>query len=140
LAGKHHREPHLHLSCMSQITLFKYYSQKIIEEPSLVPLLELLEGRFSYCGLNPEIEKLMESEEAAKLEAQERVKQEKSEKCVLDEDMAERLGRLSKAVGLKFMSKRQRSEADSSTSTSKSEEIDEEQHRKRFKFMKPPSP
>jgi hypothetical protein len=105
----------------------------------------LVEGRFSFCGLNPEIEKLMESEVAAKLEAEERLKQEKSEKCVLDEDMAERLGRLSKAVGLKFMSKRQRSEADSSTSTSKlaksePEEFDEEQHRKRFKFMKPPSP
>jgi M-phase phosphoprotein 6 len=116
-----------------------------MEEPSLVPLLGLLEGRFSFCGLNPEIEKLMENEVAAKLEAEERLKQEKSEKSVLDEDMAERLGRLSKAVGLKFMSKRQRSEADSSTSTSKSaksepEEFDEEQHRKRFKFMKPPSP
>lgn len=122
--------------------IFYNYSQKIIEEPSLVPLLGLVEGRFSFCGLNPEIEKLMESEEAAKLEAEERVKQEKSEKCVLDEDMAERLGRLSKAVGLKFMSKRQRSEADSSNSKSNSapEEFDEEHHRKRFKFMKPPSP
>lgn len=82
----------------------------------------------------------MENEAALKLEAEERVKQEKSEKCVLDEDMAERLGRLSKAVGLKFMSKRQRSEADSSTSAIKPEEFDDDQHRKRFKFMKPPSP
>lgn len=107
----------------------------------MVPLLGLVEGRFSYCGLNPEIEKLMESEVAEKLEAEERMNQEKSEKCVLDDDMAERLGRLSKAVGLKFMSKRQRSETDSTVGTSKSatEDLDDEQHRKRFKFMKPPS-
>lgn len=127
--------------CMIKFLFLINFSQKIIEEPSLVPLLGLVEGRFSYCGLNPEIEKLMENEVAEKLEAEERMNQEKSEKCVLDDDMAERLGRLSKAVGLKFMSKRQRSETDSSAGTSKSatEDFDDEQHRKRFKFMKPPS-
>ncbi|XP_059480542.1 protein F29A7.6 [Neocloeon triangulifer] len=103
--------------------------QRFLEEPSLVPLLNLREGRFSYLGFNKEIEQLMQSEEDAKKEAEQKrldaVKQEREEKCVLDEDMALRMASLSKSIGLKFMSKRQRNDKDSTGNPSKKVKVEE---------------
>ncbi|XP_065345618.1 protein F29A7.6-like [Cloeon dipterum] len=100
----------------SEITdLMVSEGQRYVEEPSLVPLLNLREGRFSYHGFNKEIEQIMQAEESAKRDAEQMrldaMKQEQEEKCVMDEDMALRMASLSKSVGLRFMNKRQRSEA-----------------------------
>jgi len=81
----------------------------------------LVEGRFSFYGINPEIERIMESEEAAANKDQK--VDEEAEKSVLDEDMADTLG---KSMNRKFMPKRQRRSSDNG-----------DLHNKKFKFLKP---
>jgi M-phase phosphoprotein-6 len=81
---------------------------KFVEEPSLVPLLGLREGRFSFLGMNPEVEKLMANEEQAKRDAEELRLQEGREKSVTDLQMAEHYGTLVHSLGNKFKTKKER--------------------------------
>ncbi|XP_015223841.2 M-phase phosphoprotein 6 isoform X2 [Lepisosteus oculatus] len=80
----------------------------VIEERSFVPCEELIYGRMSFGGFNPEVEKLMaamksqskteEDEEADKVEAD-----------VSDEEMARRYETLVGSIKRKFTKKRDRS-------------------------------
>jgi hypothetical protein len=83
--------------------------------------------------MNPEIERLMVSEEQLKREAEEKLEQERKEKSVSDMDMAETL---TKSMARKFQSKKKHS---SDNSPPSSPGLAEEKFipRKKFKFMKP---
>ncbi|XP_055628170.1 M-phase phosphoprotein 6 isoform X1 [Toxorhynchites rutilus septentrionalis] len=69
-------------------------SSKFVIETSYVPCEDLIEGRVSYGGMNPEIERLMELEKnkdlAAKIEKEqaEAAERQKMRKDVPDEEMA----------------------------------------------------
>ncbi|KAF4525973.1 hypothetical protein B566_EDAN000764 [Ephemera danica] len=78
--------------------------------------------------MNPEIERLMASEEAVKLEEEERRLQESREKSVTDKEMAEHYGTLAHSMGQKFKSKRLKREEASHSAAMPN---------KKFKFVKP---
>uniref|UniRef100_A0A182T0P2 M-phase phosphoprotein 6 n=1 Tax=Anopheles maculatus TaxID=74869 RepID=A0A182T0P2_9DIPT len=64
---------------------------KYVIEPSYVPCEDLIEGRISYGGMNPEIERIIEIEsgvDVAKREQEEAAKQAKMETDVPDAEMA----------------------------------------------------
>ncbi|XP_050067585.1 uncharacterized protein LOC126556363 [Anopheles maculipalpis] len=64
---------------------------KYIIEPSYVPCEELIEGRISYGGMNPEIERIIEIEsgvDVLKREREEAAKKAKMETDVPDAEMA----------------------------------------------------
>ncbi|XP_055950262.1 M-phase phosphoprotein 6-like [Argiope bruennichi] len=70
-----------------------------IIEPSFVPCLQLLNGRFSFKGMNPEIEKLMREDEQKDLDKLKKMD------GISDQEMAERYSSLV-AIKKKFTSKR----------------------------------
>lgn len=75
-----------------------------IVEPSYMPCEDLNDGRFSFRGMNPEIERLLEQEEAARQAAIEKdVKQD-----VSDADMTVYYGNVIKSIEKKFQSKNRR--------------------------------
>ncbi|XP_056643558.1 M-phase phosphoprotein 6 [Diorhabda sublineata] len=87
----------------------KMYSNEITEEmrrtgnlvfisTSIVNCKNLIDGRLSFGGMNPEIEKLMANEYTKLLEEQER----KKEKDVTDAEMAEGYSTLVDTLGKKF--------------------------------------
>ncbi|KAK6642547.1 hypothetical protein RUM43_004049 [Polyplax serrata] len=76
---------------------------KIVIEPSFVPCDDLLVGRFSYHGMNPEIERLLLSEKAEKTE--EKAKQEENEAEISDLEMARRYSALVGTIGNRFKTK-----------------------------------
>lgn len=65
---------------------------------SIVNCKNLIDGRLSFGGMNPEIEKLMSNEYAKLLEEQER----KKEKDITDTEMAEGYSTLVDTIGKKF--------------------------------------
>lgn len=71
----------------SQITdkMLRHGECPYISEPSFVPVEGLLEGRFSFRGMNPEIERLLELEDLAKQETSGK----DVKKDVADEEMAD---------------------------------------------------
>ncbi|XP_049294457.1 uncharacterized protein LOC125769691 [Anopheles funestus] len=65
---------------------------KYVIEPSYVPCENLIEGRISYGGMNPEIERIIEIEsgvDVAKREREEAAKKAKMETDVPDAEMAQ---------------------------------------------------
>lgn len=77
---------------------------KFIIEPSFMCFEDLNDGRFSFRGMNPEIERLMELEEQAKqAKLDHNVK-----KDVTDDDMSKYYGNMKKTIERKFQSKTQR--------------------------------
>lgn len=75
-----------------------------IIETSYMICEDLNEGRFSFRGMNPEIERIMELEEQAKLaKIEPNVK-----KDVTDEDMTAYYGNVKRTIEKKFQSKTQR--------------------------------
>ncbi|KAH3769096.1 M-phase phosphoprotein 6-like [Dreissena polymorpha] len=79
-----------------------------IIEPSYVACENLVYGRMSFKGFNPEVEKLMKlHSDQSKLEEAERKEKEIS---VNDVEMAERYSTLVGTVGKKFSKKRQRNQ------------------------------
>ncbi|GFR04893.1 m-phase phosphoprotein 6 [Trichonephila clavata] len=71
-----------------------------VMEPSFVPCLQLLNGRFSFKGANPEIERLMEENEQKDLEKLKKMD------GVSDQEMAERYSTLVSSMKKKFSTKR----------------------------------
>lgn len=83
--------------------MLKSESRYIIE-PSYMPCEDLNDGRFSFRGMNPEIERLLELEQEAK---QPKI-ESNVQKDVTDEDMSAYYGNVMKTVERKFQSKSQR--------------------------------
>lgn len=82
----------------------KKNESRFIIEPSYMICEDLNEGRFSFRGMNPEIERLMELEEQAKLaKIDNNVK-----KDVTDEDMTAYYGNVKRTIERKFQSKTHR--------------------------------
>jgi len=102
----------------------KKSGSRYIIEPSFAPLEDLIFGRMSFRGQNPEIEKIMKDIETAK---QEKLIQEKEEAgTVSAEEMANRYSTLIGTIGKKFANKRQRESSPAENSEAK-----------RRKFRKP---
>lgn len=73
-------------------------NSRYIIEPSFIPCENLMEGRFSFRGMNPEIERILELEEQAR-----QAKMEKDvHKDVTDKDMSTYYTNLVQTVGKKF--------------------------------------
>ncbi|KAM8799331.1 M-phase phosphoprotein 6 [Eudromia elegans] len=77
----------------------------IIEERSFMPCEDLLYGRMSFKGFNPEIEKLM-VQMNSKSKKEEIEVDDKMEADVSDEEMARRYETLVGTIGKKFLKKR----------------------------------
>ncbi|XP_068006962.1 M-phase phosphoprotein 6 [Melanerpes formicivorus] len=77
----------------------------IIEERSFMPCEDLLYGRMSFKGFNPEVEKLM-VQMNSKCKEKEIEVDDKMEADVSDEEMARRYETLVGTIGKKFMRKR----------------------------------
>nr|XP_009681210.1 PREDICTED: M-phase phosphoprotein 6 isoform X2 [Struthio camelus australis] len=77
----------------------------IIEESSFMPCEDLLYGRMSFKGFNPEIEKLM-VQMNSKSKKEETEVDVKMEADVSDEEMARRYETLVGTIGKKFLKKR----------------------------------
>lgn len=75
-----------------------------ISEPSYIPCEDLNDGRFSFRGMNPEIERLLELEEQAKQASIDK----NVSKDVSDADMATYYSGVMKTIEKKFQSKNQR--------------------------------
>lgn len=83
--------------------MLKTESRYIIE-PSYIPCEDLNDGRFSFRGMNPEIERLLELEQQAnQIKTEENIK-----KDVTDEDMTAYYGNVMKTIEKKFQSKSHR--------------------------------
>lgn len=95
---------------------------KFVIEPSFVPCEELIIGRLSYHGMNPEIERLLDSEKGEKNVVKKPVKPEAD---VDEVEMARRFTSLVGTIGNKFK-----------TNKSRSDRI-EQPPRKKTKFLKP---
>lgn len=74
-----------------------------IIEPSYIPCEDLNDGRYSYRGMNPEIERILELEQAREAVIDQNVK-----KDVNDEDMSAYYGNVKKTIQRKFQSKTHR--------------------------------
>ncbi|XP_033754885.1 M-phase phosphoprotein 6-like [Pecten maximus] len=104
---------------------------RYIFEPSLMRIENLQYGRMSYCGFNPEIEKLMKRHNTkVELDAAE-IKEK--ELGVEEDEMANRYQSLFGTIAKKFSSKRDRGQIEENSSNL------EESHQKskKRKFLKP---
>lgn len=79
----------------------KQSGSKIFIETNIANCKNLIEGRLSFKGMNPDIEKLMSNEDIKKIEAAEKRK----EKDVSDAEMAKGYSTLVDTMGNKFKSK-----------------------------------
>ncbi|XP_034237799.1 M-phase phosphoprotein 6 [Thrips palmi] len=108
-------------------------AQYIIEQ-SMVPIESLLNGRMSFRGMNPEVERLMQEEMhhiQEKQKALERLQSNQPE--ISDAEMARRLG---KTVAKKFKNKNRSDSEDDSENEDNSDE-EEKRPAKKAKFLKP---
>ncbi|NXP51408.1 MPH6 phase, partial [Heliornis fulica] len=80
----------------------------IIEERSFLPCEDLLYGRMSFKGFNPEVEKLM-IQMNSRCKEEEIEESDKMEADVSDEEMARRYETLVGTIGKKFLRKRDQS-------------------------------
>ncbi|XP_013772817.1 M-phase phosphoprotein 6-like [Limulus polyphemus] len=103
----------------------KKEGKKFIMEPSFGPCEELVSGRMSFKGMNPEIERIMAERELAANPNQHKMD------GISDKEMTERYSSLIGTIAKKFGKKRDRSE-----SVNKKQEKTENESRKR-KFRKP---
>lgn len=97
-----------------------------INEQSFVPCEDLIVGRLSFRGMNPEIERILELEDASKQAVL--IKEQELE--VTDKDMAKHYTTLVNTIGKKFNPKERKHK-------SKSEIAEKHQQSKRGKFIKP---
>lgn len=88
-----------------------------------MPCENLIVGRLSFLGMNPEIERILESEQKAN-----DVKKKENEKDVSDLEMADRYNTLVGTVSRKFSTKRNHGNL---------QEYDPPQRKKEMKFLKP---
>lgn len=102
----------------------------------MVPIESLLNGRMSFRGMNPEVERLMQEEMQEIIEKQKALERLKSNQPeISDSEMARRLG---KTVAKKFSNKNENvgSKGDSEDEDD-SDEAEEESPPKKAKFLKP---
>lgn len=107
----------------------------IIVEPSYFRCAGLIEGRLSFKGVNPEIERLMELEERAK-----KIEETPhNETDVTDLEMAKYHSSLVKTMASKFATKRQKKNNNESNKTTKehSDKTNMKPPKKKPKFLKP---
>lgn len=90
---------------------------KYITEPSYERCENLMYGRMSFKGFNPEVEKLM-TQNNDRLRLEESARKE-SETSVGDEEMAQRYKALSNTIANKFATKRERQSNNSCNSSNK---------------------
>ncbi|XP_035786213.1 M-phase phosphoprotein 6-like [Anopheles albimanus] len=86
-------------------------SSNYVIEPSYVPCEELIEGRVSFGGMNPEIERLIELEtgaQTAKRERAEAIKNSKMQTDVPDAEMAQFYSSVMKTMHKKYEPNRKR--------------------------------
>ncbi|XP_053678164.1 M-phase phosphoprotein 6 [Anopheles nili] len=84
---------------------------KYVIEPSYVPCEDLIEGRVSYGGINPEIERIIEiesGENSLKREQEEAAKQAKMQTDVPDADMARFYSSVVHTINKKYDNHRKR--------------------------------
>lgn len=83
----------------------------IVEERSYVPCEDLVYGRMSFRGFNPEVEKLMVLMNAPKEEEDDEEEEDvgRMDTDITDEDMARRYGSLVESMKRRFAKKRERS-------------------------------
>uniref|UniRef100_A0A3B1KJH7 M-phase phosphoprotein 6 n=1 Tax=Astyanax mexicanus TaxID=7994 RepID=A0A3B1KJH7_ASTMX len=83
----------------------------IVEERSYVPCEDLVYGRMSFRGFNPEVEKLMVLMNAPKEEEDDEEEKDvgRMDTDITDEDMAKRYGSLVESMKRRFAKKRERS-------------------------------
>ncbi|XP_049852694.1 M-phase phosphoprotein 6 [Schistocerca gregaria] len=86
----------------------KHGKSKYIIESSYVPCEDLIVGRLSFHGMNPEIEEIMKEEETA---AQKEI-DVKNEVDVSDLEMAQHFGTVVQSIHKKFMTKREKRKVD----------------------------
>ncbi|KAK7872471.1 hypothetical protein R5R35_014264 [Gryllus longicercus] len=96
---------------------------KYIIEPSYIPCEDLIVGRLSFNGMNPEIELIMQKE-AGIVQEEPEIKEEEAD--VTEEEMARHYSSLVNTTAKKFKTKRQ-VEADSQSVPNK----------KKYTFLKP---
>lgn len=96
-----------------------------ISEQSFVPCEDLIVGRVSYRGMNPEIERILELED----ESKQAVLIKEQELDVNDKDMAKHYTTLVNTIGKKFNPKERKHKTKS--------EMAEFQQSKKTKFIKP---
>lgn len=96
-----------------------------INEDSFVPCEDLIVGRVSYRGMNPEIERILELED----ESKQAVLIKEQELDVNDKDMAKHYTTLVNTIGKKFNPKERKHKTKS--------EMAEFQQNKKAKFIKP---
>lgn len=101
------------------IDLLKKEGKRFLIEPSYAPCEQLVFGRMSFKGMNPEIEKLMEEKQAIPLA------QLKKMGGISDKEFAQRYSTLNDTIAKKFNKKRKRSDNFLSEGT------------KKLKFRKP---
>lgn len=106
----------------------QHKESKYITEPSYSRCENLIFGRLSFKGFNPEVEKLMKSQNQS-LELEEAERRE-NEINVGDQEMTQRYESLIGTISKKFATKRQRQTEQGEQNTSKSA-------KKSKKFMKP---
>ncbi len=80
----------------------RHQGSKFVIEPSYVNIENLSFGRMAFGGMNPEIEKMAQDQQAILEEAE----AERKEKDVQDEDMVEFYSSMSNTIGKKFATKR----------------------------------
>ncbi|XP_054284818.1 M-phase phosphoprotein 6-like [Macrosteles quadrilineatus] len=102
-----------------------------ILEPSFIPCEDLIDGRLSFRGMNPEIERLMELEELAKRKPVDR----SMATDVSDVEMAKFKESLVETVASKYKTKKIRGVNSSQMSSASNKQ--EEPPRKRARFLKP---
>lgn len=89
----------------NEITSEMHHGTNYVIEPSFVTCEDLIVGRFSCGGMNPELERILEKEEqeaTQKLDAERRQKDAAMIKDVSDESMVKHYSNLVKTIGKKF--------------------------------------
>ncbi|XP_067007573.1 M-phase phosphoprotein 6 isoform X2 [Anabrus simplex] len=103
----------------------KHGGNRFIIESSYIPCEDLIVGRLSFQGMNPEIERIMQLESEAELAKV----QPKTETEISDEEMAHRYNTLVSTIGQKFNTKRENRKFKGDS--------ENESRKKRAKFLKP---
>ncbi|KAL7868021.1 hypothetical protein SRHO_G00094050 [Serrasalmus rhombeus] len=81
----------------------------IVEERSYIPCEDLVYGRMSFKGFNPDVEKLMVLMNVPKEKDEEEDDMTRMDTDITDEDMARRYGSLVESMKRRFAKKRERS-------------------------------
>lgn len=110
---------------MKAFTKYLHFRSMFIIEPSYVPCEDLIEGRLSYHGMNPEIEEIMKAEE----DEIQRTIDLRNEKEISDHEMADVYSSIMTSINRKFSTKKDKRKVEDNPSLTSN---------KKLKFLKPP--